>query len=221
MATLWIIEKEISRDSSLATSLMGDFAVRVFQTWGSYLKLAKNSKFIPDGVLVNLIGIDQEFSAIRSFIDFQFPEIAKFYFSEAFPEVEILSSSTFKCPIGMNSLELATMVGRCLKGVNSRAKRGALRFQDIALDPENMVFQIIPHGEKSSLTKIEAKLLKIFLENPGKCIKRQDISQYVWDGVKVSPRTIDSHVSRLRKRIEGSEAKIDGIYGDGYVLRSP
>jgi DNA-binding response OmpR family regulator len=64
----------------------------------------------------------------------------------------------------------------------------------------------------------EARLLRFFIENTGKCLTRSEIQRAVWDGVKIESRTIDSHISRLRKRISLGEVTIESLYGDGYKM---
>lgn len=74
-------------------------------------------------------------------------------------------------------------------------------------------------GETMTLPLKEAQLLKLFFERPGSCLTREEISAAVWTGVKVTPRTIDSHVCRLRKRLREAAIEIQSIYGDGYRLK--
>ncbi len=52
------------------------------------------------------------------------------------------------------------------------------------------------------LSTLQISLLQIFLENPGQVISRQDILDIVWGpDVLVTPRTIDTHIGNLRKKI--------------------
>jgi len=88
----------------------------------------------------------------------------------------------------------------------------------LTLNWNRFALQFEGSEESQTLPLKEARLLRFFLENPGVCFSRDDIMQMVWNDVKVAARTIDSHVSRLRKRISDSPATIESVYGDGYRL---
>lgn len=70
------------------------------------------------------------------------------------------------------------------------------------------------------LTTIEFSLIQLLLENQGKVVERQKILEHVWGkDVYVTHRTVDTHISNLRKKIEDNpdEQKwIIGIRGMGY-----
>jgi DNA-binding winged helix-turn-helix (wHTH) protein len=69
------------------------------------------------------------------------------------------------------------------------------------------------------LSPKEGRILEILLENANQCVSRTHIVQFVWPGISVSQRTLDTHISRLRKKLEGSiECYIESTYGKGYSL---
>jgi DNA-binding response OmpR family regulator len=100
-----------------------------------------------------------------------------------------------------------------------RARRGVIRYRDVILDYERFQYLLGPDEVAQSLPLKEAQLLRLLLEQPGVCLSRETISANLWDGLKITPRTIDSHVSRLRKRLLGAEVSIESVYGGGYVLK--
>jgi DNA-binding response OmpR family regulator len=55
-------------------------------------------------------------------------------------------------------------------------------------------------GVPLELTNLEFRLLTLFSRNPGRVLNRERISQHVWDG-RARGRTIDIHVSRLRRHL--------------------
>ena len=58
-------------------------------------------------------------------------------------------------------------------------------------------------GEELSLKKVERMLLQYFVENHGKVLSREQIMKDVWGHDELlSNRTIDTHVTYLRKKIE-------------------
>ena len=76
-------------------------------------------------------------------------------------------------------------------------------------------------GDKEcSLTSVELNLLKILHDNPGRIFNRNQIMTRIYnDNRIVSDRTIDSHVKKLRQKIEAlkpEEQYIHSVYGIGY-----
>lgn len=75
------------------------------------------------------------------------------------------------------------------------------------------------------LTRKEQELLDLLEQHPGRCFSRAYLLRRIWgysDGART--RTVDVHVSRLRKKLEGCpEIAIHTVVRHGYVLeqRSP
>lgn len=79
------------------------------------------------------------------------------------------------------------------------------------------------NGNRISLTNREYELAHFFFRNAGKMISRSHILEEIWgiDNKSVSTRTVDTHVSRLRKKLDLSEQngwKLSAIYQHGYRL---
>jgi len=71
-----------------------------------------------------------------------------------------------------------------------------------------------------SLSKKEVELLTLFVANPNKIIKREELSKKVWEdhGVFVG-RSLDTYISKLRKKLSEDESiKLTNIHGIGYML---
>jgi two-component system phosphate regulon response regulator PhoB len=67
------------------------------------------------------------------------------------------------------------------------------------------------------VTPVEFKLLFHFLRNEDQVFTREQLLGAVWgNSVDVFDRTVDMHVSNLRKKIVGSEYKIQAVHGTGY-----
>jgi DNA-binding response OmpR family regulator len=77
-------------------------------------------------------------------------------------------------------------------------------------------------GREIRLTQKEQDLLHLLESNPGKCFSRPYLLKEVWGYAdKTKTRTVDVHVSRLRKKLRNR--KNIGIYSvvrQGYVLQS-
>ena len=80
------------------------------------------------------------------------------------------------------------------------------------------------HGYNLELTAVEFKLLQFLVDNPGRIYSRSQLMDKIYlDERSVSDRTIDSHIKKLRRKIEAvdPEAKlIHSVYGVGYKFES-
>lgn len=76
------------------------------------------------------------------------------------------------------------------------------------------------NGERLKLTQIEYLLMKLFMENPGRAMSREDILTAVW-GADFSGelKTVDVNIRRLRIKIETSPTEpeyLNTVWGYGY-----
>ncbi len=75
-------------------------------------------------------------------------------------------------------------------------------------------------GRKATLSETEAQLLQYLVGSRGRPIDRSELLQRVWglDPRGVTTRTIDMHISRLRKQLEDDGNIIQTVRGKGYML---
>ena len=64
----------------------------------------------------------------------------------------------------------------------------------------------------------EFELLRQLLTNRGKVLSRQQLMDTVWVGVVVTDRTVDVHITRLRKKLGVYANNIVSRPGFGYVF---
>lgn len=79
------------------------------------------------------------------------------------------------------------------------------------------------NGEAIELTNREFELALFFFRHSGQAVSRAHILEAIWDidSEDVSTRTVDTHVSRLRKKMQLNEDngwKLSAIYQHGYRL---
>jgi two-component system alkaline phosphatase synthesis response regulator PhoP len=84
-----------------------------------------------------------------------------------------------------------------------------IQVSGIELDTERKRLTI--DGRREDLTPIEFQLLYIMIRNPGRIYNRDQILDAVWRDVNVTERTVDVHITRLRKKL--------GEYGRYLVTR--
>ena len=122
--------------------------------------------------------------------------------------------------------ELISRVKALLRRSRPALMNDTLEFEDLQLFPSRMVVhragQMVPLGPK------EFRLLSILIERPGQVFSRAQLLDLVWGhGVYVEERTVDVHLSRLRKAINKPDGRaempnlIRTVRGSGYALRAP
>lgn len=94
-----------------------------------------------------------------------------------------------------------------------------LSFQDIALDPAT--HRVTRNNKVLHLGPTEFRLLEFFLRHPRRVFSREDVLNAVWGrDIHVEQRTVDVHIRRLRKAINGpGEADlVRTVRAAGYAL---
>jgi two-component system alkaline phosphatase synthesis response regulator PhoP len=92
---------------------------------------------------------------------------------------------------------------------DSEIPENTIRIAGIELNLEKKRLTI--DGQREDLTPIEFQLLYMLLKNPGRIFDRDQILDFIWRDVSVTERTVDVHVTRLRKKL--------GNYGKYLVTR--
>lgn len=97
------------------------------------------------------------------------------------------------------------------------------RLGDVDIDLDKRIAS--KEGCSVDLTKTEWSLLQLLMQYPGKPVSRDTILDSVWGYDKSpSPRTVDTHVWRLRRKLGGgneSNNPIENVHGEGYRLQVP
>jgi DNA-binding response OmpR family regulator len=76
-------------------------------------------------------------------------------------------------------------------------------------------------GQEVELTPKEYNLLALLASHPGWVFKREVLLQQVWgDSYEGFDRTIDNHVTRLRKKLGPLGEKIETVWGIGYRFKT-
>jgi DNA-binding response OmpR family regulator len=96
------------------------------------------------------------------------------------------------------------------------ASRPLLRWADVELDPDARQLRVA--GALVELTRNEHDLLLYLVQRRGRAVLRDQLAERALAGTEVpGPRTIDSHVARLRKKLGPiGGAAIATVWGIGY-----
>ena len=106
------------------------------------------------------------------------------------------------------------------QGITSNYKGERYTFGDLELDAGTRIVQ--KDKKQINLTSVEFNLLEVLMRNCGRVVSRDELSQEVlYRPLSPFDRSIDVHVSRLRKKLgvehDGIE-RIKSIRGSGYVF---
>jgi two-component system phosphate regulon response regulator PhoB len=73
--------------------------------------------------------------------------------------------------------------------------------------------------KKISLTTLEFRMLLFFGHRQEQVLSRSQLLNSVWGGdINVFDRTIDTHISHIRKKISESDWRIESVHGAGYRM---
>jgi two-component system phosphate regulon response regulator PhoB len=117
--------------------------------------------------------------------------------------------------------ELIARVGAVLRRVRPALAGEQLSYGDLNMD---IVSHKVKRGERTvSLGPTEFRLLRHFMEHPGRVFSRERLLDSVWGHDNyIEPRTVDVHIRRLRKaiNIDGRADIIRTVRSAGYALDS-
>ncbi|WP_310476429.1 phosphate regulon transcriptional regulator PhoB [Sandarakinorhabdus sp.] len=96
--------------------------------------------------------------------------------------------------------ELVARIRAVLRRLRPALQGGALEFAGIAMD--TTAHRVTREGRTVQLGPTEFRLLRHFLEHPGRVFSREQLLDAVWGrDVYVEQRTVDVHIRRLRKAV--------------------
>ena len=118
-----------------------------------------------------------------------------------------------------NTEALIARIRALLRRAGTVPQKLKLDFHDISLDPAS--HRVLRNGRALHLGPTEFRLLEFFLRHPKRVFSREDVLNGVWGrDIHVEPRTVDVHIRRLRKAINGP-GEIDivrTVRAAGYAL---
>jgi len=123
-------------------------------------------------------------------------------------------------PKPCNPRELLARIRAVLRRSQSEPRRAArLHVGDVELDPARRT--VTRAGEPISLTAMEFSVLELLLRSGGMVVTREELAKTVFGReIGLLDRTIDVHVSKIRKKLcehPGWQDPIKTIRGVGYI----
>ncbi|MGA2553537.1 MAG: response regulator [Smithella sp.] len=106
-----------------------------------------------------------------------------------------------------------------VKAVLRRTRDGqTIQAQGLVLDDHT--YKATLNNRDLQLTAVEFKLLKLLIDHPCRIFSRQQIMEKIYHEERfVSDRTVDSHIKKLRRKIETIDPQttlIQSVYSVGY-----
>jgi len=102
------------------------------------------------------------------------------------------------------------------------SEKHTVSFGNIKMDIDKMNVEIQTDSEgpaQVELTPYEFKILKLLLSRPKQVYTREVIIDQVWGIDKfITSRTVDAHISHLRKKLSASDISIETVLGTGYKI---
>src|SRR5277367_3591091 len=118
-------------------------------------------------------------------------------------------------PKPFNPRELVARVKAILRRTEPKVNRGRVEVNGVALDPGTR--EVTSDGRHVEVTTLEFDILEHLMRNAGHVVSRDGLMESLYNR-KATPfdRSIDMHVSHLRRKLEGASPLIKTIRGAGY-----
>ena len=118
-------------------------------------------------------------------------------------------------PKPFNPRELSARVKAVLRRTELKANRGKIEVNGVVLDPGRR--EVTLDGKPIEITTLEFDILEQLMRNAGRVVSRDGLMESLYNR-KATPfdRSIDMHVSHLRRKLEGGRPVIKTIRGVGY-----
>lgn len=118
-------------------------------------------------------------------------------------------------PFGM--MEMIARVKAVLRRTHPREESKTLKMGNLVLNLET--YLVLVNKERVQLTLKEHKLLRTFMENPGRVFTRDQLLEMIWGIDYVGEtRTVDVHVGTLRTKLGACGNYIETVRGVGYRM---
>ena len=124
-------------------------------------------------------------------------------------------------PKPFNTRELVARVRAIMRRLEERRPGVKFEVNGISIDPGTR--DVMRNGVPVEVTTFEFDILETLMRAAGRVVSRDDLMEELY-GRKATPfdRSVDMHISHLRKKLEGDKPLIKTVRGVGYqFVRSP
>ena len=115
-----------------------------------------------------------------------------------------------------NPRELTARIRAILRRVGRPPSTdGALEVNGVRIDPGSR--EVAVNGRKVEVTTFEFDILELLMRSAGQVVSRDDLMEHLYNRKATAfDRSVDMHISHLRKKLETGEPIIKTIRGAGY-----
>lgn len=104
--------------------------------------------------------------------------------------------------------------------LSAQKQTSVLRIGDFLCHNEEQRLTLRQTGAAIDLTALEFRLFSLLAKAPRKVFTRTEILDRVWgQTVSVTDRSVDVHISNLRRKLPGTSVQIEAVIGAGYRLQ--
>jgi two-component system phosphate regulon response regulator PhoB len=118
-------------------------------------------------------------------------------------------------------IELIARINSLLRRVKSTNKSTMIEYADLLIDQNKKTLQAADKNIK--IGKTEYSILALLMSRPENVFSREQIINHVWNNnLEIDDRTVDVHMSRLRKVLKDNysgQCKIETVHGFGYCIK--
>ena len=221
MGIIWIVESPKNGVGDIAQKLIGNFPVRVFSSLNSLnliLKINKSER--PKVLMVDLAVYAEKTKKQFQLLENQFEGTSIFFVGKSDERAENRLDPNQFIQDDVPAIALARIISSNIRsGAQAKNSTFSIPFGNFEILLGQQCLKCKISNEKIELTSKEVKILAALAKEPGRTISKNELQKSGWQGRRVSDRTVDSQISRLRKTINPFGIEIANIYGDGYLLR--
>lgn len=221
MGIIWLIENPDLK-SPYAGDLCANFPVRTIASLESLGSLiAIEGQFLPDLIVLRCeqsCNVQNVLSLIRCYSSAPVILISpNEHYRISLDERYVIFPERLEITVLFSIIR--RLIRRDLSADNTQSLQDSIRYKHLSLDKASQFLVSDCGSLEEKLPSKEAGILQILIQSPGECVSRERIVERVWQNVKVGPRTVDAHISRLRRRLSNAGVHIDNVYGSGYLLK--
>ena len=121
-------------------------------------------------------------------------------------------------------LELQARITAKLKKIEAlQSNADKMEWSSLSIDKSSQEVRIKDESDEMKmvdLTSLEFKLLLYLAKREGEVVEREKMLDDIWgEDVHVYSRSVDTHISKLRKKLENQSEIIESVHGVGYKFK--
>ncbi len=116
----------------------------------------------------------------------------------------------------MSQEEIILRIRNQLFHKNTSITHSLKSYKDIEMNLLTM--NVTQSNKKLELTLLEYKLLSYFIGHQQRIVTRKDLKEFAWPNTSVQDKTVNTHISNLRSKLDTKLLEIKAIKGKGFVL---